>query len=289
MEVPFGMNSAKPDLVMAAYMHNSASYLNTVRNGLDTWAIGEMPSDARGFPFPLVFDAIPHMSHSSTYDRTFAFAPFYSVCDTFKIEAAVFQDRLGRANGRWLPARHTDDPGVSFAGRLTYTPVEALALYASAVTRYNKNAKAQNEFFIGEGEPFRDRMYATSLGFSYTYDICGSGRVFNIFGEWQHAWNPNFLTRTRSDNFHAGISYSVTSSWRLLAQFEYLRMADKFGPGPNSKEHVRRAYLATQYDLSEAAFLEAGFQREWYKDNAAAPFRTKAYANAIYASMGLRF
>jgi len=294
MEVPFGMNNAKPDLVMESYIHNGSSYLNTSRNGLDSWGDFAMPQWGE-------INAVPWLAHSTSYDRTFAFAPFYSVCDTFKVEAAIFQDRLGRRNGgiefdeddRIRASRHTDDPGASFAARLTYTPTEALAIYASGVSRYNRSfvTREYNDgSWTNTGEIFyKKRMHAVSVGFDYTYDICGSGRVFNLFSEWQHAWNPDFFKETRSDNIHAGIAYSVTNSLKLFAQFEYLRT--NYKPVPY-KEFVRRGYLAAQYELSQAAFLEAGFQREWYKTNANELLngnRIKAYSNVVYASMGLRF
>jgi len=271
--VPFGMG--KDVLVMSPYLRGyGQGYLNTVRNGLDSWGLD-------------LEDA-----HSWWYNRRFMIAPFVDINDSLKLEAAVFQDSVsdGTTNGRrnglspsqyfgiTLPARQTNDPGASFAGRATWTPCEPLTLYASAVTRYNRDLNANYGGFF-----YARRSYATSLGFDLNTSFCE--KDFNLFAEWQHSWRPEFIQRSHSDDIHAGLSFDVCGL-TFLAQYEWLKTSYATLRPFKASTTAHRGILALQRELSSGATVEAGYQREWQKSTL---FGTKATANILYASLSYKF
>jgi len=247
MRAPFGME--KDELALSPYLAATPdSYLDAGRNGIGGYA------------------------GSREYDRVFALAPFVNVTDSFKLEGAIFQQANGRANTiggsvGGTSGGYTDDPGVSFAGRATWAPIEDLKLYASAYTMYDRKAK-------NEKDDFNTREWATSLGADYTFGN------FNVFAEWQHTWH--YAKSSRSDDIYAGVSYAVSECIKLFAQFEYLRTgtAARFG-APKDWDYFRRGYLAAQYSFGNGAHVEAGYQREWWKNN--------GQANVLYAALGFSF
>ena len=278
-EIPFGMD--KDVLAIHPYLDGYYNtYLNTYRNGK--------------FQGAGIFDNLwvfgPEIAgHSVKYDHAFAVVPYFQV-DKFKFELAMFQSTTNKAgeisellgggyygdfDGRDNYNRSTNDPGFSFAGKMAFSPIEDLELSASAVTRYNRAVKS-----VFGKDIAKDRMWATSLAFDW--NPCFAGKKVNLFGEWQHAWNPEFVRKTSSDDIHAGVSFDVTEAITLYGQYEWLRMREKLTSNKFTQD-FHRALVAGKYTFASGIYAELGYQHEWARR------AVKANADIFYTAMGWNF
>jgi len=219
------------------------------------------------------------------YDRVFAFAPFYKVNDSVLLEAAVFQSREnnGRLNGTAAdPRRHTNDPGLSFVTRATWTPISDLKIMASGVAIKNRYYADVRDI------PY---FYASSLAFDYTKTICD--HKVNVFAEWERGWEPAFIDGLYTHDIHTGVSVGLTKAWTAFAQYEWLY--GKTNITADIRQRLHRAVAALQYKFAESGLIwEAGFQREWgyYKaNNIGAIYNGKnsAYADMVYTGLNWSF
>ena len=286
MEVPLVYN--KNVLLMAPYLDGSnESFLRGRRNGINSWYEDNFFGIA-GSGANREFRWDPN--RITKIDRVFAIAPFYQVCDSLLLETSIFQsrERRGRENVEWnggyVASRYTNDAGLSFSGRATWTPVKDLKISLGGAAINNRSYSQQ---YDDKGRYY----YASSLAFDYTMEI--ACKNVNLFAEWVHGWDPGFTYSMYSDDIHTGVSIGLTDKITALAQYEWLRGEYR---NINRTQVLHRAVLALQYELAKGLNWEGGFQREWgrFKSSTAAVHPTfngknSAYANTIYTGLNFSF
>jgi len=290
--IPFGMD--KDELALHPYLDGyQRGAMNTRRNGFNYITEGGTFS---GRPFE-------NIGHTIWYDRMFALIPSFKIGDKAKLELAMFQNRYDNARTNATNNRFTDDPGFSFSARAVFKPIEDLELSAGAITRYNRAFRNGTARIGVDTRPINaaggrvgvdprnvldrtDRMYGSSLAFDWNPTLfC---KKVNLFTEWQHGWNPEFVKHTSSDIIHTGISLAVTDACKLFAQYEWARSRAK-QDGDRYHEQMQRAIFAAQRTFEGGLYAELGYQKEWGHQKGFGSPNRSANADTVYTATGWVF
>lgn len=254
-------------------------------------------------------------AHTMTnWTRTTQITPYWESQDG-KIKAELsFIQSIDRQNGRSAGAwyQYTDTGGVtnyrsinyglgSGTFRLTWKPIDGLKLTASAQNLYtNSDGKWAWDGVLGNsgnrgagaGNNNRYGVPTTSnnsaVNFAFQYRPCFANRL-NVWGQWTHGWNEEWIKNQDSDVVQVGAMYDFTEKFTLFAMGEWLRTKNDYAAIWHKGEGWN-VYTGVRYKVGYGVNLEAGWRHEEidYKD-----FRgvkhTSWKADTIYGHVGFDF
>jgi hypothetical protein len=172
----------------------------------------------------------------------------------------------------------------SLSGRVRFTPIEGLNIYASAINRYQNDRIHAFNSIPATGlarvdlDDITKSNSAVNAGFDYK--PCALPRL-HIFAEWTHNWNVGWVDDSRLDYVSGGFAYGLTEQLKFALQGDYL-----WGKGDGEKVRAWAIYPAIRYTLPYGANFELGYRYERAKNR---DVGDKATLSTIYGQIGFDF
>ena len=238
-EVPYGQDRTLG--IIQSYHHNA-----------DRAASSEGPILILHHDDDPAFSAPGGYAHPGEIDRVMMGALGYGWGDCLRLEGALFQ----RDRSVWR-RQASDGPLGGMAARLWWRPIESWMFEISALRLQSRAAgDPGNRCDLTNPDNARDASYALSLGFD------GSGRRWDLFGEWEHGWDWNHSRGAHTDTFQLGGAWRFTERWRAGLMAEWLRRRD---PNANdAREDWRRLVANVKYRWDSGMYAMLEYGHEWF-------------------------
>jgi hypothetical protein len=258
-ELPYGQD--KDVVITDSYGHNATtgSWLGTTQG-----SYAGVSSDGSS-----TTTAINTFNHPGEVDNAYMIEGTWTWKDLLKVEAALFQNPGARD-------MHQDKSSdnllfQSWCARVTYTPMENLALKASWITLNDENTWDFAHGSIGLNQD--SKSHAVSLAADWTLKSI----PLELFGEYQHGFGWNGESNNSVNTAQIGGIYGLTKNIDLIAQAEWLGInsdaADNhLGANPSTQEVGEDYYkgiMAGKYKFDNGIYMMLEYCHEWYDQNGA--------------------